>query len=103
MAADQIEAPGEVDVLRFVVRVCAARDDEDLTGQTINEELAAIPEYLHATFLKIAMRVVVAQLYASTAQRLEDEMGQPGFIDTGLYLQGLDNEGLLDGPIIRRE
>jgi hypothetical protein len=95
VATDEIKTPTETDILRFAVIVCAARTDEDLCKQTINEELAAIPEFLHGTFLKVALRVIVAQFYAPIVQRLEDEMGQPGFVDAGLYLQGLDNEGLL--------
>lgn len=91
----QIEVPSDTDILRFIVAVCAARGDEDLTGQTINEELAAIPEFLRATFLKIALRVTVAQFYAPIADKLEEQMGVPGLIDSGLYMQALENEGLL--------
>ncbi|GAA4221497.1 hypothetical protein FHR32_005113 [Streptosporangium album] len=87
--------PTETDILRFCVALCAARDDEDEVRQVIEQHLANIDPYLHTTYLKVSLRVVVAQFFAPPARRLDHELGVD-FVDAGLRLQAMANEGLDD-------
>lgn len=90
-----IRTQTETDILRFVVEMGFVRNDEERVKQVIEEELSGLPEGLHAAYLKVALRVVVAQFYGLTARRLDHELGYD-FVDTGLGLQELANDGLLE-------
>lgn len=87
-----VAVPSEEDFLRFGVALLTARDDTDLVDQLIDQELAEIPKFLHDTFLKIALRMVVTEFFAPVA-RLVDRAA-PGFTETGLNLQAAANEGV---------
>lgn len=88
----EIRTPTETDVLRFVVAMCSARDDEGLVKEVIDRELEEWPSHLHASLLRVALRVSVAQMYGVLARRIDREM--PGFIDHALQGQAAQNEGM---------
>ncbi|GAA2875670.1 hypothetical protein GCM10010517_36620 [Streptosporangium fragile] len=87
-----LSAPTGTDVLRFAVTLGRARDNEDQVQRVIDDELAQLSPGLHAAYLKVTLRVVVAQLFASAARRLDAELGVP-FTDGGLDLQTAENDG----------
>ncbi|MCC5580609.1 hypothetical protein IMZ11_33825 [Microtetraspora sp. AC03309] len=93
MTPSTFTTPTETDILRFCVALCEARNDEDKVGQVIKERLAGLPGFLHAAFLTVTVRVVVAQFLAPAARRLDHELGFD-FVDAGLRLQSLANDGL---------
>lgn len=92
---NDITVPTETDILRFCIALGRARNDEDQVKQVIDEELAKYSPGLHATYLKVTLRVVTAQFLAPAARKLDRELGFP-FVDAGLDLQEATNEGLLD-------
>lgn len=87
-----IAVPTNEDILRFCVAMLSARDDEDLVQRLINQELDDLPEFIRETYLKVVLRVVVAQFFSPTAAKLNRLA--PGFVDAGLALQGAQNEGI---------
>lgn len=72
-----VNSEAEKDILRFIVAMAQARDDEDAVKQVIDQYMSRIDPYLHATLLKVTMRVLVAQFYAPIAHRLDNELGYP--------------------------
>ena len=90
--AGSVTVPSNEDFLRFGVALLAARDNADLVDRVIDEELAELPEFLHATYLKVALRMVVTEFFAPVA-RVLDRVA-PGFTDQGLALQAAANEGV---------
>lgn len=87
----EIREPTETDILRLVVTLCAARDDEQLVREVLDAELAEWPTFLHAALLKVTLRVVVAQFFGTLARRIERE--SPDFVDLALQGQAAENEG----------
>lgn len=85
--------PSNEDILRFCNALLMAREDYDLINQVITQELADLPEFLHATYLTVVVRTIVNQFYAPAADRLDHEIGD-GFVDAGLAMQGAANEGI---------
>lgn len=76
LAADHVNSPAETDVLRFIVAALEVRDDEDAVKRVIEEHLALIDPYHHATLLKVVMRVMVAQFYAPTTRLLDEVLAE---------------------------
>ena len=46
--------PTDTDILRFVVAMCSARDDEALVKEVIDRELEEWPSHLHTSLLRVA-------------------------------------------------
>jgi hypothetical protein len=90
-----LNTPAEVDILRFAVALCTARDDEDEVRDVIEERLAKLNPGLHAAYLKVVLRVVVAQFLAAPARKLNQELGYD-FVDMALRYQALVNDGIDD-------
>ncbi|WP_214322068.1 hypothetical protein [Nonomuraea sediminis] len=93
MSQRHINNPAEVAILRFCVDMLHARNDEDEVQRIIDKKLATYDAGEHVSLLKVALRVVVAQFFAPPARRLDRELGYD-FVDAGLRLQALDNDGL---------
>lgn len=96
MTVPAINAPTETDILKFCVALGFARDDEQQVKQVIEKELATLSPGLHAVYLAVVLRVVVAQFWAPAAHKLDDELGAP-FVDRTLRYQQLINDGLAIG------
>lgn len=90
-----INTPAEREILKFIVAMCDVRDDEDEVKQVIEDRLATMHKDLHAVYLKVALRVVMAQFYGFVARRLDGEVGYD-LVDDMLDYQRRANEGLLD-------
>ncbi|MGW4641822.1 hypothetical protein ACWEN6_25110 [Sphaerisporangium sp. NPDC004334] len=85
----------ENDILRFCVELCRARDNEDQVKAVIDRHLASLSTGLHSAYLKVTLRVIVAQFFGLTARKLDHELGWES-VDAGLALQAAANGGLLD-------
>ena len=75
-----------VRILQLITQACIERDDEDAVKEVIDAHLATWPEALRATMLAIALRVMIAQFFATTAAKLDAELGYP-MVDNGLDYQ----------------
>lgn len=90
-----ISTPTEDDVIRTCVALLRARNDEEQVRRVIGEQLAPYNPGIHAAILKVVLRVVVAQFFATTSRRVDHEIGWE-FTDAGLDLQEAATNGTLE-------
>ncbi|MFF0860917.1 hypothetical protein ACFYUV_04090 [Nonomuraea sp. NPDC003560] len=95
MTQSHINTPTEDDIIRSCIELLRARHNEEQVRQLIDSELAPYSTGLHASILKVVLRVIVAQFYAPAARRLDHEIGWE-FCDAGLDLQAAATNGELE-------
>lgn len=94
MTKPAMNTPTELDILRFCIDMLQVREDEDQVQKVIEKTLIDYHPGLHTSLLKVALRVTVSQFFAPPARRLDHELGYD-FVDAGLRLQAMANEGKL--------
>ncbi|MFI6477379.1 hypothetical protein ACIBH1_05565 [Nonomuraea sp. NPDC050663] len=92
---NDLRAPSDEDIIRVCITLLRARKDENEVKKLIERELAYYHPGLHPAILKVVLRVVVAQFFKTTANRVDHEIGWE-FVDAGLDLQEAATNGALE-------